>query len=500
MAEFIKRRRVAHAVAGWATLGLALVFEAPVARGVDGGYAIVVSEATRSDDGWRQVVAALVDKYPQAEVVGWTEQVDDALAGLRAARPRYACFVARPDEAGRRFVAAVHRLTRRLDDDPYADVQWGILTGYDADNARRIAAEREPLRVQRVAAGTEVALEMCEQGEWYDELVQSKHVRKQVSGAPEQVVGPPDTTRALADTLTEHDCHLFVTSGHATERDWQIGFSYRNGQFVSRQGTLYGRPTDGPEFAIRSQQPRAYLAVGNCLMGHIDGPDAMALAWLNSAGVRQMAGYTVVTWYGYAGWGLLDYFVEQPGRYTLAEAFHANQAALIHRLATYFDGALDVEFEAGDMGLPAPEPNAAGRAAGLSAMDGRGLLWDRDVVALYGDPAWPVKMAPGDAAYDQELAVEGDVITLRVTPRRGAASFAPINENGSQRGGRPIFAWLPHRIGPAEVLAGADHKPVITDDFVLVPRPAAGEPAEPFEIRFRAGPEATPPATAALSP
>ncbi len=71
-------------------------------------------------------------------------------------------------------------------------------------------------------------------------------------------------------------------------------------------------------------------------MGHIDGPDAMALAFMNSAGVRQMMGYTVPTWYGYGGWGCLDYFVEQPGRYTFVEAFFANQHALIDRLETNF--------------------------------------------------------------------------------------------------------------------------------------------------------------------
>ena len=56
-------------------------------------------------------------------------------------------------------------------------------------------------------------------------------------------------------------------------------------------------------------------------MGNIDGQDAMALAWMNDAGVKQMLGYTVPTWFGYQGWGVLDYFVEQPGRYTLTEAF-----------------------------------------------------------------------------------------------------------------------------------------------------------------------------------
>jgi hypothetical protein len=63
----------------------------------------------------------------------------------------------------------------------------------------------------------------------------------------------------------------------------------------------------------------------------------------SSAAVRQMAGYVLPTWYGYQGWGLLDYFVEQPGRFTLTEAFHANHHALVHRLMTYFPGAEKVE-------------------------------------------------------------------------------------------------------------------------------------------------------------
>jgi hypothetical protein len=64
-----------------------------------------------------------------------------------------------------------------------------------------------------------------------------------------------------------------------------------------------------------------------------------ALAFLNSAGVYQMVGYTVPTWYGYGGWGMLDYFLEQPGRFTLSEAFFANQQAFIHRLVTSFPEA-----------------------------------------------------------------------------------------------------------------------------------------------------------------
>ena len=63
------------------------------------------------------------------------------------------------------------------------------------------------------------------------------------------------------------------------------------------------------------------------------------------------------TWFGYGGWGCLDYFVEQPGRYTFAEAFFANHHALIH----------SIESKSGNQ---------------------RGLQFDKNVVVLYGDPAW----------------------------------------------------------------------------------------------------------------
>jgi hypothetical protein len=33
---------------------------------------------------------------------------------------------------------------------------------------------------------------------------------------------------------------------------------------------------------------------------------------------------------------MLDYFLEQPGRFSLSEAFFANQQALVHRLVTCF--------------------------------------------------------------------------------------------------------------------------------------------------------------------
>ncbi len=421
------------------------------------GYAIVVSEATLAEPAWKAVVAALETKHADRGpvVITWQKSPDEAVTPLAERFPRHACFVARPEEAGREFVAQVHRLTRRLDDDPYTDTLWGILTGFDAANALAIATTAEPLEVKRVTSGTELAMDRVVEGEWYCELKRNRMVRKRAGGEAEELAGPDDTTAALAARLSDGLTDLFVTSGHATERDWQIGYAYKNGQFRSGGGKLKGIDTAGMKIPIQSDNPKVWLPVGNCLAGHIDGPDALALAFMNSAGVRQMAGYTVPTWFGYAGWGLLDYFVEQPGRFTLCEAFHANGQALVHRLDS-----------------------------GAAPRDEKGLTFDRDVVAFYGDPAWEARMAAGPLQFDQTLTEEDGVFTLTITPRAGPRSFAPVNTNGSQRGGRPVVQFLPRRLTDAEIVSGGEWQPVVTDTFVLVPLPPADR-AEPVVVTFR---------------
>ena len=455
-----------------------------VAQGAD--YVVVVSKATQSDSEWSKVVEELVAKH-QAEVVVYDKHISESLPALRKTFPRYACFVATSEEASRQMVADVHRLTRKLDDDPYADVFWGILTGYDAANALAIARDREPLVIKRVASGTELAMDRVTEGVWYCELEQNRMVRKTPGGEAKQSEGPSDTTQALAATLTDYNADLFVTSGHATERNWQIGFRYRNGEFQSRAGELFGVDTMGTRTPILSANPKVYLPIGNCLMGHIDGPDAMALAFMNSAGVRQMMGYTVPSWYGYGGWGCLDYFVEQPGRYTFVEAFFANQHALIDRLETNYPDIARLNTPPGSMRPGKFTLSAAARKAGLSEQDGVGLLHDRDVVALYGDPAWSAKLAPGKLSYEQTLTeVASGVFAVEIKPLFGGKSFEPVNKNGSQRGWRPFVHFLPERLKDIEIITGKELSPVITDNFVLIPNPRSCDPNKTYRVEFKA--------------
>ena len=422
-----------------------------------GDYAVVVSQATRANKDWRPVVQALIEKH-DAKLITHKGDVAGALGKLRGQFPRYTCFVATPKEATGAYVARVHQLTRKLDADPYTDTFWGILTGYNAANALAIAKHSKPLTVRKVASGTEIALECVTEGLWYDELVKNKHVRKRPGGKAELLRGPDDTTEAFTKVLTEYQPDLFITSGHATEAGWQIGFRYRNGFLKSKGGQMFGENTQRERFEIKSPNPKVYLPIGNCLMGNINGPDAMALAWMNDVAVMQMLGYTKPTWFGYQGWGVLDYYVEQPGRYTLTEAFFANNHALIHRL----------------------------RDSATPRRDLRGLAFDRDVVAFYGDPKWSAKMAAGKLAYGQTLTRSGDTYTFTITPKQGTKSFETVNNNGSQRGGRPIVAFLPNRVTDVQIIKGGQLSPEITDDFILVPRPNQYDGKSPLVVTFKA--------------
>jgi hypothetical protein len=67
-------------------------------------------------------------------------------------------------------------------------------------------------------------------------------------------------------------------------------------------------------------------------MAHVSSQRCMALAWMQSCGVRQMFGYIVPTWFGYGGWGVHRYLWGNVGMLTFAEAYFANQQALQLRL------------------------------------------------------------------------------------------------------------------------------------------------------------------------
>ena len=83
---------------------------------------------------------------------------------------------------------------------------------------------------------------------------------------------------------------------------------------------------------------------------------------------------------------------------------------------------------------------------------------------------------------------DNGVFTLTITGNRGKRSFHPVNTNGSQRGWRPVVQFLPYRVRDVEVIEDNGLKPVITDDFILVPNPREYDPEKHYAVTFKASP------------
>ena len=460
------------------------------------GYAVVVSKQTYADPQWKAVVEALVKKH-DAVVIEYEKNLDEAIEPLRMIFPRYACFVAQPDEAGRDFVMSVHRMTRCLDADPYTDVMWGIVTGYSAEDALRIAQRNEPLIVRKGAGGTGINLDLFDEGIYYDEGSKASYVEKNAGGPIKKKTGTGDDAQPIAEMLSNLKPDLFVTSGHATEHDWQIGYPTGNdkGMFISKAGKMIAvsrnRKTTTP---VESPNPKIYLPWGNCLMGHIIDKDSMALAWMRSAGVHQMYGYIVPTWYGRGGPGTNKYFFSEPGRYTLSESFFFNNQTIVDELETRFPktarlafNRLDTENDQSLLNKIAmvlvkedddlrKKVEAASRERKQSSelKDNLGLLYDRDVLAFYGDPAWEARMAPRELPFTQTLSEKNGKYMFRIV---ASADCEPEC---------PPAMLLPHRLENVEVLKGQELSPLIADNFIMLMKSGKFKAGETYEVVFKA--------------
>jgi len=270
-----------------------------------------------------------------------------------------------------------------------------------------------------------------------------------------------------------------------------------HGMLVAKNGDLailpQNPPTDSkpgkglgkPQKLAPSANPKVFLPIGNCLVGHIDAKhksNSLILALQRSAAVRQTVAYTIETWYGRGGWGTLGLFQSQPGNFTVAQAWFFNHQQLLEELRTKHPKAATFDYDWSDKS----SVESFMRAATKAGLDGKnkdemGLAFDRDVVALYGDPKYDARLDSSrwNAPYRTDLQKSGDVWLLRVI---GADAKAMRASHG------PIAVYLPARC-PGISTLGAPPGTILADNFLLIPDAgaAAGEKGE-FEIRF--GPDA----------
>lgn len=435
-------------------------------------YVIVVEEQTLAKDDWKRVVQALREKH-DASLIVYHGEVSEVVPALREYMPRYTCFVQPPENADRQFVVDVQRLTRRLDADPYTDTQWAILTGYEPADALRIAQCTEPLVVDKVFSGTTgIGLDTFTEGYQFDEGKAGEYKYKDPDGDVVIRICPDDSTETITKAWTD-DVDAIYTSGHGTTNGWQIGYSYVDGFIVAKDGQLYGQDVQKQLIPFETGNTKVYLPVGNCLVGHIPQRACYATAMMHSGGVNQMFGYTVVTFYGFMGWGVNTYFGKMPGQYSLSDAFYANQQALLYEIGQKYPKLLCAEFDRYDQQTLYQQVMEYYPDDRQQAM---GSYWDRDAVAFYGDPAWRAVVRPQPPAWTHQLQDNGDGSWRLDITTHGPGSWPD----------RPLVFFLPQRLAEATLISGQEYQPEITDNFILVPLKGDFDPQTKISITFSA--------------
>ena len=388
------------------------------------GYAIVVPA---NHPELNAAVQSLKTKHAALDpkVFSYTKDVREVLPELRKMLPYYTCFVTPKELAGRAFTGEVSRMAREITPDPYCDTFWGILTGYDASDIKRVAEFKGPIDITD-------ALDMV--GGFHHSLMRRCYSFDETQEDNLRITDPSkkydnkktrtdkDFTEQFVKLVNGGGFQIIMTSGHASEHDWASGYlNSLNMYLIDRKGQIAARDTRGRVTDVKDTTPKIWCAAGNCLIGNIPhGQDScMATAMIHSFGVYQLMGYTIETWFGRQGWTAQGMLTDYPGYYSFNESFHFANAWIVENLVKHDWNRVTLNTS----DYETFQRTAAASLRGLrfknssEQQEALGLLYDRDVVAFYGDPAMraAIDPKPGQTLKLERSRSADGVLTLKLT-------------------------------------------------------------------------------------
>ena len=206
------------AVAGWAASAGAAE---PAGR-----YAVVVKKDVAAGP-WGKVVRFLEAKY-KGKTFAYDKSPEDVRKDVGAYHPRYVCFVCPPTENFPDFALVANKFCRTLDDDPYVDAIWGILTGFDEDHALELV-KAEPVVIRRAFTKTLGAwLNWVPEGDYVTEWTRDRGelgVKKAGEDFAVKSGGPTsdaDDARYVHKLLSGDKFDLIIGSGHGGHHNWML--------------------------------------------------------------------------------------------------------------------------------------------------------------------------------------------------------------------------------------------------------------------------------------
>jgi len=476
-------------------------------------FAIVVSSATAANPDWMAVAEKIKRDRPGAELIVAEGSVVSARKKLAALAPRYAVFILRPDETHFKDVLALRRMMRSLDDDPFDDAIWGIVSGLSPKDAMRMASAK-PFRPKSLVSTTGVDFTPFETAFTVSDAYAEGHspseysrpgkpvcvIEKTRSGKTSRRIVRGDTTAEFAKAWAKIDPDLVVTSAHASQRNLEMPFS--SGNIISRAGRFFqlpqaqlidystGMARKSPRGGTArkasplpdAKKDKIWIAAGNCLIGDWPDADCMVAAAIGAGRVVQFIGYIATTWYGEAGWGALERFMSHGA--TPAEAWYFTNQNLIRKLdaanpeAKNFTPRIDdpARYETALRMYCAAAARSRGRAPGKEEA---GMFWDRDATVFYGMPDFDARMGNRNLSALPEIKTSFKPDGSCEITLSARAPLPAFKSGGTGREtAQPCAVALPRSAKPRKVLRSAGCGMFVADDFaIIVSRPAmkAGE-------------------------
>jgi hypothetical protein len=414
------------AVAGWvASAGAA----EPAGR-----YAIVVKKDVAAGP-WGKVVRFLAAKH-KGKAFAYDKSPEDVRKDVGAYHPRYVCFVCPPTENFPDFALVANKFCRTLDDDPYVDAIWGILTGFDEEHALELA-KAEPVVIRRAFTKTLGAwLNWVPEGDYVTEWTRDRGelgVKKAGEDFAVKSGGPTsdaDDARYVHKLLSADKFDLIIGSGHGGHHNWMLMYPSGKGYLTAKDGKLT-MAAPGVDLPLAASRPKVYWAVGNCLTGVVNADrnnfkNSYALAWMKN-GARQYIGAVQSTWYE-LNWNMADWFLKQEGRWTFSESLF-----LLRQWSQYL----------------LTENVVTGR-------DREGTEFTDGIFVLYGDPALEARVEKArEPALAETLDVRetGDKDVVRMTYKVKVNFVGEGNKRTAEKyDGWRIFCYLlPYQVTDAKV-------------------------------------------------
>lgn len=478
-------------------------------------YVVIAGKSVEADSAWNKVAQALVKKH-NAEFLTYQSAPDELLPRLQELKPRYVAIVEKPENLGRDYVINLNQMSRKVDNDIYADFLWGIITGYDDKAAMKMVDNSTEPLVMKDAVATITELSS---GKWFDRFAWIDDHKMGLWGEKKSkddtivtyqlpmkkmkltytlshgvtkdiirdMVDPQDEMQTFYDIYAKYNPDLVVTAAHATERNLEMPFSL--GNIKPRDGKLYMDFRNNPTDLQESGKRKVYLPIGNCLIANVNNTkESMAIAWMNSANAATMVGYVVTTWHGRNGWGGLKYLVTTPGRYSVAEAFYLNQQDFLHQLNAWSPKFMDLQYNYDERDEWTVGAKTIQDSIGIEpTQDQLGFWHDRDVLAYYGDPKWNVRL--------QEIPEENDfTVTSEIKDKKCIVTIT-TKENFSlerMKGDKfkqehvldlPFSYFFPQRLNNPRLAQGQNWNVAVDENFLLVYN-ADFEPGKTYTVEL----------------